>query len=229
MTVVLKNLVYVHMPKTGGIWVSQVLRALGGHVAPQTSRHVPLSDTPAEILKGRTLLGTIRDPWSWYVSFWRHLQAGQDNRALCEFLGEGDPSFPAVLVGVTSHKWTSVPEEIRTGWPWPPTGNQGLYTALFNWLYGDPVLVDILIDTPQLHEGLSQVLNTPLSPLHFPPTNTGRRWDSPDLDPRSLYGEAEERLVEAADGPLANLLGYRGPFSHLPHPTLRRSQTICLL
>jgi hypothetical protein len=216
------RLIYIHMPKTGGMWVAHVLRNIAnGHKVPGVQRHGRREDVPPELLDGRTLIGSVRDPWSWYASLWQHLGNGSDGPHLRRALGSGAEDFPAFIRGATDATvWTAVREDVRGGWPWPHPMNRGLYTALLRHMYGDPISLDVLVDTAQLHAGLSALLGVTVNPMTFPPKNT--RQDRPGTavdDPRGLFSPREIELVRKADGNAAEMLGFDGPFSRLAEPT----------
>jgi hypothetical protein len=213
MTLHTHHFVYIHMPKTGGMWVAAVLRDQGAQKIPGLQRHAPLRRVPASILEGRQSVGTIRDPWSWYTSFWQHLGAGVDGPQLRRALGDGDESFSAVLQGLLDpNRWGSLPESVRGGWPWPEPSHDSFFTSLVHWFYGNPIQIDRLLDTRTLTSDLSDLLGTP---IETPPKNTA--WDRPASavkDPFTLFSEDDLALVWELDGPMSRLLGYDSPFGY---------------
>ncbi len=61
--------VFVHVHRTGGQFASAWLRA---HLdVTEVGYHAPLRDRPAA-LAGRPVIGFVRDPWDWYVSWYRY-------------------------------------------------------------------------------------------------------------------------------------------------------------
>ena len=65
------SIAHVHMPKTGGLSLAAALREHGGRlVGAVHSRAVDHK------LGRRDVIGTIRDPWSWYVSLYLHCAYG---------------------------------------------------------------------------------------------------------------------------------------------------------
>ena len=215
------DLLYVHMPKTGGIWVAHILRLLGALSVPGTVRHTPLSVIPHGYKVDKTVFGTIRDAYSFYPSLWQHLGAGVDGPPVAEALGRGDKSFPAVMEGLTDPSiW---PAALRSGaWPAPdatPT-EQGYYSWLINHFYGNPLQVNVLLETTRLHEGLSTLIGEPVSPSRFPPRNaSSHRPQSHVARPEALYDLSLSRRLEDADGEVRSRLGYEAPFSQLPAVT----------
>jgi len=75
-TVVGERIAFVHVPKTGGTWAVNAMRMAGIDLRPLDSDrfhgHVPLLD------RERFAIGFVREPLSWYESFWRHRQRFQD-------------------------------------------------------------------------------------------------------------------------------------------------------
>ena len=61
---VCENLIYLQLQKTG---CSQVTRLLEETVGGEQRRKHGRLDEP---LSGRLLVGSIRNPWDWYVSLW---------------------------------------------------------------------------------------------------------------------------------------------------------------
>lgn len=83
MALRLKNGIFIHFPKTGGVWASGLLVKLGLVVEPVGEAHSSLNDVLAERpeLKGLKSFAFVRHPFSWYQSFWTFRQAnGWDPR-----------------------------------------------------------------------------------------------------------------------------------------------------
>ena len=62
---------FIHVPKTGGNWVNAVFQMTGIQVQPesgQTPHHPPLSELDR---RGRFTFAFVREPLSWYGSFWQ--------------------------------------------------------------------------------------------------------------------------------------------------------------
>jgi len=64
-----KNARYLHMPKTGGIWMKTILAPIiisdTGHAIPKTA-----STTKTFVI--------VRNPWAWYVSWYNYLLYGSE-------------------------------------------------------------------------------------------------------------------------------------------------------
>jgi hypothetical protein len=63
---------YVHLPKTGGTQITQVLREVvgdAGRVFAGAAKHRRADENGCA---GRPVIGSIRNPWDWYVSLWMY-------------------------------------------------------------------------------------------------------------------------------------------------------------
>ena len=66
--IVCKQFVFVHMPKTGGTWLREVFKKYRHPLWHLKEREGHL--TSAEAPPGRLVLGIVRNPWDWYVSWY---------------------------------------------------------------------------------------------------------------------------------------------------------------
>lgn len=66
--IITKRFVFVHMPKTGGTWLREVLKKYKHPLWHLKER--PGHETSAEAPPGLPILGTVRNPWDWYVSWY---------------------------------------------------------------------------------------------------------------------------------------------------------------
>lgn len=140
-----QDYLYIHLPKTGGTWVSHVLTQLGGRT--EYGQHDPAwFPTARNLFQRRTLLGSVRHPLSWYVSLYCHCMTNTSYLPTLLHYGQGSSDFRDVLRG-----WL-YPERIPHGPPapigviWSPVGaahscyadsGVGLATwAVWYW-YGD--------------------------------------------------------------------------------------------
>lgn len=66
------HFIFIHVPKTGGHWIRQVLH-FAHPLRPQVERdlHTPLNQVPVKYHK-RPALAFVRNPWDWYVSRWHY-------------------------------------------------------------------------------------------------------------------------------------------------------------
>jgi hypothetical protein len=88
---VASELVFVHVPRTGGSFIRAVL---GEHLeldprAPRFSTHASYDELPAEF-RDRPGLCVVRNPWDWYVSWYHHV-IGSGQRLASR--GPGDPKL----------------------------------------------------------------------------------------------------------------------------------------
>jgi len=70
------RLLVLHAPKTGGSFLRTVLDEmdLGFQTGADLGydEHVSLKALPPDLIANRAVIGTVRDPWSWYVSWFMH-------------------------------------------------------------------------------------------------------------------------------------------------------------
>jgi hypothetical protein len=78
--------VFVHLPRSGGTFVSEVIEKFFPE-AREIGYHLPLSALPAEF-SHLPVLGTVRNPWDFYVSWYHHQQSNNRRGPLISFLTE---------------------------------------------------------------------------------------------------------------------------------------------
>jgi hypothetical protein len=83
------RLLFLHLHKSGGTFVNKLLI----HCVPSAERlgyHLPYREVPADY-RDRPVLGTVRNPWAYYVS-WYHFQASRPQQnplfQICSDQGE---------------------------------------------------------------------------------------------------------------------------------------------
>jgi hypothetical protein len=64
---VTEDFVYLQLQKTAGTHIAQLL-SVHCPDGQQIGKHNPL--TPQLLASGRKIIGSVRDPWDWYVSLW---------------------------------------------------------------------------------------------------------------------------------------------------------------
>lgn len=75
MSVITPKSCWLHVPKTGGVWVEKVLLNCVKGAQVSWPRHAGLSCCP----KGRFVFAFVRHPYTWYQSYWSYKQkAGWD-------------------------------------------------------------------------------------------------------------------------------------------------------
>ena len=74
------NLVFVHLHKSGGTFVNELLLRFG-QAPRRIGYHLPYREAP-DAIRHLPVVGTVRDPWGYYVS-WYHFQRamGRPNRS----------------------------------------------------------------------------------------------------------------------------------------------------
>ena len=234
MPVLTSHIVYGHMPKTGGSWVSDVLKRT--REGQQVLRaHDGLRDLPVGVSEGRIYIGTIRDPWSWYCSWYCHAVCHPDYRERLTIYGAGKADFKSVLYGVTHPAAGREVVPIGIFWPteWGAAGERrslhdwlssgtGLYSWVVHRVYGDGsgrLIPGAFLELQNLRQGLGSLLGRELSVEHFPPVNLTSRKPVP-MDMSPVYDTEGVSWVRSADRQVAAYFGYRDPFSPSSQRTL---------
>lgn len=221
MPVIAGKYLYVHMPKTGGVWMNNYLvKEHDGLLLPGHG-HMAAPDVPHHHRKGRTILGTIRDPWSWYASWWTHAMCNNSELDAIAKFGQGSHEFRHVLQGALNPDPKRVPDQIGVIWniPKPEAEKKnftdrgiGLYSWAFHYIYEG---ADLVIDMTQMAEGLKELMGAHVDSQRYPPLNTsthkvGRFRNR--VRYKNLYTKELMRLVLEADCDLIQRLGYTEPF-----------------
>ena len=101
---VAKGLLYVHLPRTGGTFVSNVLERQGigsRQLSSEVDGHDGIRLVPETTADTTLTFATLRDPWSWYASVYAHYRhKGRFDGALHEYFGN-QVSFKDVIQGLT--------------------------------------------------------------------------------------------------------------------------------
>jgi Sulfotransferase family len=87
------RIVFIHVPKTGGTWVTRAMRAAGVELEKVGSvHHVPLNEIDVGT---RLAFGFVREPLSWYGSVWnfRHERRTDQRGPLDEWVYRPFPDF----------------------------------------------------------------------------------------------------------------------------------------
>jgi len=208
--------IYLHMPKTAGTWAQHHLHeALGGRFLFPES-HVFARDIPWSDLAKRTVIGTIRDPWSWYLSWYQFTRASKwwrDNY-LAVF---GDPDdFHAALYGMThpDPRVAPVTKKIPYDHLQFIRERVGLYSHLFwnTFAVSERLVLDVLIDTAHIRHGLLEATGLDFTDTtKFPPQNVKEDRPHTILNPEEVWTEERVQWVRGADRSLIGSLGYTEP------------------
>lgn len=211
------------MPKTGGTWTGRWLRQIYQGTYFTGHYHDSVDDVdPGD----RTVFGTIRDPWSWYYSWWwQATHSGISKKRVFEYGGEEQlEDFRSVLYGATHPEESKV--VVRPGLFWGPqgrdesfaNGGRGLYSWSFHRVYGDPAKVLNFVDMSDIQGGITSLVGKlPYDASGRPRENVG----SYEVSIPDIYDEEMEQWVRDADRKVINMLGYSSPGSGL-EPSLRR-------
>lgn len=199
----------IAMPRTGSTWLAGVLSSRGG--GPRQLQHDPVSRLHPHAREGRVIVGTMRDPWSWYASIYAYMMGGPQWHDHLAAWGLGSLAFEDVMHGWTRDR-SGCPDLAIAVVPGMTRADlipgQGLWTSAMHYFYGAPDGwgVDILLDCAQLEPaarglGLDGDMPGPVNTAH----SKGRGY--------TLDGYTEEiaEWVEVADGALAKSLGYTSP------------------
>ena len=198
------------MPKTGGSWVEHYLiHELGGTIYPDLPGHAPALQIPEHVRKGKILFGTVRDPLSWYVSWYVHaLSSPQSQKRLLVF-GAGNTDFESVLRGALFPRYDRCPDSPGVIWEVPPVArriylgrSESLYTWAFRYVYGG---VQNFIPMEDLSNNLGEFLHLRVDTEKYLPRNTR---SERKVETEVEYTDELRELVLKRDGEIAKLLGY---------------------
>lgn len=207
------NLAYWHMPKTGGMTIYRLMRNLGTKYERINGyrRHGDIRTLPQSALKGRTLFGTVRDPWSWYTSLYQHARSGTDGIEMLKKWGNGSDDFQDVLYGMTHPlDIEELPLDIKTVTGTPSTQEEvngflssglGVCSWVFRETYGRPPKTDLFVDTYQINEVMAELLNVGIEAIESEPAQNRatHRPASAIENPRDLYTDEMKEWVAKAD------------------------------
>jgi hypothetical protein len=226
--IVTDRFIFLHLHKSGGSFVNRFLlqwmpdaRAIG--------YHLPRAYIPADAQR-LPILGGVRNPWDYYVSWYSFQQAmpspnalflvASDNRRLgfngtignLQRMGEDPQLFAEWQQRLPAH----LPNRginLSQACVAPLSGSGlGFYSFLYQRMYGDRNGTT-LIDMPQLRAGLPAFLQA-VGVLVTPPMQAWLR-DSAPINPSThahysgLYDEALRDLVARKDADVIQRHGYR--------------------
>lgn len=192
------------MPKTGGTWLRDFLGKNGDR---NGTGHNPVRRLEKLYPNRYQYYGTIRDPWSWYVSLHNHAQRSVQGKANIQRYGGTFPSFLQIMAkkGIKDEGYTLISvrsdEHLWKDFP------QGLYSHWFEIFYMPHVKT--FIDTAQLYQGVEELLGIKADPKVYPVLNASTTNKKPAED---RYTQDLIDLVWETDGELAERLGF-SPFS----------------
>jgi hypothetical protein len=82
------RLLFLHVQKTGGSWIFRAMQAAGVELRAEGSRHARLDEVHR---KGRFTFAFVRDPVSWYGSWWQHCRVIDPIHRAHAFITEWEP------------------------------------------------------------------------------------------------------------------------------------------
>ncbi len=225
MPVVTPDFVVGHMPKTGGTWAADYLRATTRSTFVGRS-HWPLRLVPEHLWGGRRALGTMRDPWSWYGSWYLHAMSEPLARRRLLQIGVGSTAFKDVLEGLLVRKDT-LPRHFGAMWAFEEGGDwrgglQGVGARALEldgsllYILGGHGRELVLLDTQWLTTAMGELLGRDVDETAWPRKRVGSQARA-----RELWTPALVELVARADGKLARLLGGSESFGGLGSPIIR--------
>jgi len=227
MIYVTDNLAYWHMPKTGGTTVGRIMVRIpdvGGICVQGPKKHGPPSEIPVSALQNRMLFGTVRDPWSWYLSFYQHCLWGMKDD-LIKF-GNGSNEFRDVLFGLTHPlDVEEMPDNFTVVWDVMQDHYEGalnnylgsglgLCSWTFRYVYGRPPRPAMFLDSSRLKEGMALLLNRPREMIEAIQSQNcaSHRPQHHIPDAAKLYDEEMLGWVAKADAPLIETFGFTEPY-----------------
>jgi len=154
--------------------------------------------------------GTIRDPWTWYVSLFNHAHRSVQGRDAIRRYGGTFKSFIEGMSkkAIKDEGYTLI--SVRSDERLWKEFEGGLYSHWFEIFYQPQTRV--FIDTAQMYEGVQELLKFKADPRKFPPLNVSQN----DRKYKEKYSQEMIDLVWETDGPLAKRLGFT-PFSASSH------------
>jgi hypothetical protein len=220
--IVTDRMVFLHLHKSGGTFVNEMLLRCV-RPAAVLGYHLPYRELPAEY-RDRPVVGTVRNPWAYYVS-WYHFQLMQQNRNIlfqvCSDGGRLD--FGGTirnLLGLSEdqHRLAALEEALPDIFPniglnltkrclGDLRGSRtGFYTFLYNRLYKDansPIIMPVERLREGIREALGQVGHLPNACVEaflqqVPPLNVSRHQEPAsyfDSSLASLVAERDEAIV----------------------------------
>ena len=135
------HFVFIHFQKTGGVFIKNVCRTHAAEwIVSDSDAHLPASAIPAEFAH-LPVLGFVRNPWDWYVSWFHYVKAHRERFQD----GEHGP-WGAVF----NYGQASFGEVIRAACAGVPANGESpawmdrmradgvdLYTRMFDQVFGD--------------------------------------------------------------------------------------------
>jgi hypothetical protein len=229
-----RRFLFVHLHKTGGQFVNRLLRRYLPE-AHAVGYHLPRSEAPPE-LRGLPVIGFVRNPWDWYVSWYAfNVAEPLRNPIFRGVSADGQLDFKCTITNLLQlgcEKLRGIRERISSELPESRDNNLGSgitrtvmagfedeYRGYFAWLWRYMFFLDGRSDG--LHVGLMENLRAdlprlltevgePLTPeMHQAILNSPPVNVSGRRDFRAYYDSELRKLVAARDAELIAAYGYR--------------------
>lgn len=230
------NFVFIHLHKSGGSFINAALMRYFRN-AIKLGYHLPISELPSRYAH-LPLLGTVRNPWSYYVSWYefqktlneptfiwrvfsdegrlgfegtvqRMLYCGQDRNTVQQLLRQAPENYSSTGVNITRSHLRGLHEE-KGGW----------YTFLFRHMYGNSPIE--LVQTENLRRGFYEFL---VRRMEVSDELKAYIFDGAKLNstPHSCYSDyyspALVKDVGVQENEIVGRFGYL--FGHEPEPSSR--------
>jgi hypothetical protein len=134
------DFVFIHMPKTGGTFITDMLRQVYGDAAVETGRKHATCDEIPEADRGKPILSVMRSPFDRYVSQYHYGWWRTQPQEYCDpaMIREAFPAYPDVgfadFVAIANRFFVNVHRSVATGYEarhLPPASAPGWHTEQF--------------------------------------------------------------------------------------------------
>lgn len=221
--------VFLHLHKSGGTFVNECLLRFVADARP-IGYHLPRSLIPAE-LGGLPVLGFVRNPWSYYVSWYAYQAARPKPNALFRVLSDGGrldfrstvrnmlelgtrSSHLAPLVAALPREYGNQGINLP-GFALAPIAGTGLgfYAYLYRYMFGDPDagmtigrMESLRTDLVRMLQATGQSVDAPMREFieHAPALNAGNHGHY-----AGMYDDELRELVAVRDAPVIARHGFR--------------------
>lgn len=193
------TLLFIHMQKTGGSFVRNVMYATFNN-CKQGKSHRPLWCVPDRDRRNRLSFGCIRNPYAWHVSMWnefsRKMPFAEYVRETCSNCRAAARGYPATKVAWTGGAWSYMVHN---------------YFANHRSRVGHHLDVNALVRLERIEDGLQEVWGRPIvvpDRAIVTRRERGVRRAKPHPPYRDMYSEGLRVLVADKEGPWLERFGY---------------------
>lgn len=134
------DFVFIHMPKTGGTFITEMLRQVYGDTAVEAGRKHATCDEIPDVDRGKPILSVMRSPFDRYVSQYHYGWWRTQPQEYCDaaIIREAFPAYPDVafadFVAIANRFFVNVHRGVATGYEarhLPPASTPGWHTEQF--------------------------------------------------------------------------------------------------